>query len=277
MHVDLFVAHSGDPAGLRMANSLAAGMEADPGGGGGRGRMYRGERFDLLVSDTPVVSADWLGDRGGGGWAQRYGGFVFLSRHAAESGVLALTCHSTGNFGPARLGGRDGQVAVPYPEMHGAYMRLLHADRGRFAGFEVTIEATHHGPTDLDRPSVFVEVGTTEAQWIDDRLCASVAGLARQAAESVAAGAAGRRPRAVCFGGTHYPKKFTRAAVEGRYDLGTVMPRHALGLLDDRMLGHILDRNAPVDAALVDAGGMGGHKSRVIGMLESAGVEAVRV
>ena len=277
MHMDLFVAHAEDPAGLRMARSLAGGMRADVGGGGGRGSLYRGEHFDLLVSDAPVVSADWLGGRSGEGWSRRYGGFVFLSRHAAKSGVLALTCHSTGNFGPAHLGGRDGQVAVPYPEMHGAYMRLLHASRDRFGGFEVTIEATHHGPTDLDRPSVFIEVGTTEAQWRDDGLCASVAGLARQAAESVATGAAGGRPRAVCFGGTHYPKKFTEAAVEGRYDLGTVVPRHALGLLDGGLLAHVLDRNAPVDAALVDAGGMAGHKARVIGLLESAGVEVVRV
>ena len=277
MHVDLLVGHAGDPAGLRMAESLAADMDEHAAGSGGRGRLYRGPHFDLLVSDRPVVTADWLGGSGGEGWSERYTGFVFLSKHAAKSGVLALTCHATGNFGPAQLGGRDGQVAVPYPEMHGAYMRLLHAQRGAFPGFEVTIEATHHGPTDLDRPSVFVEVGTTEAQWSDGALCSAVAGIVRRAAESVAADAGGKRgrPRAVCFGGTHYPKKFTAAVVEGRYDIGTVMPRHALGMLDDAMLAHILDRNKPVDAALVEYGGMGGHKARVLDMLKSAGVEVV--
>ena len=281
LHVDLFAAHAGDPAGLRMAESLASGMDEDEGATG-RGRLYRGPAFDVLVSDDPVVSADWLGAGSGEGWGERYSGFVFLSRHAARSGVPALTCHSTGNFGPAALGGRDGQVAVPYPEMHGAYMRLLHEARAEFGGFEITIEATHHGPTDLERPSVFVEVGTTEAQWTDDALCASVAKIARRAAESVAGGAAGgpaRPPRAVCLGGlggTHYPKKFTDAVVQGRYDLGTVVPRHALEFLDEKMLAHVLERNAPVDAALVDAKGLGGHKARVLGMLESAGLEVVR-
>lgn len=274
--MDLFAAHAGDPAGLRMAESLASGMDEERGATG-RGRLYRGPAFDVLVSDGPVVSADWLGEASGEGWGERYSGFVFLSRHAAKSGVPALTCHSTGNFGPAALGGRDGQVAVPYPEMHGAYMRLLHAERAGFGGFEVTIEATHHGPTDLERPSVFVEVGTTERQWTDGALCASVAGIARRAAESVAAGAAGARPpRAVCLGGTHYPKKFTDAVVEGRYDIGTVVPRHALGALDGAMLAHILERNAPVGTALVDAKGLGGHRARVLGMLESSGLEVVR-
>lgn len=279
--MDLFAAHAGDPAGLRMAGSLASGMDEERGATG-RGRLYRGPLFDVLVSDGPVVSADWLGEASGEGWGERYSGFVFLSRHAAKSGVPALTCHSTGNFGPAALGGRDGQVAVPYPEMHGAYMRLLHAERARFGGFEVTIEATHHGPTDLERPSVFVEVGTTERQWTDDALCASVAGIARRAAESLAAGAGGPgrpppRPRAVCIGGTHYPKKFTDAVVGGGYDIGTVVPRHALEHLDGAMLAHILERNAPVGAALVDAKGLGGHRARVLGMLESSGLEVVRV
>ena len=274
--MDLFAAHAGDPAGLRMAESLAAGME-EGGEAAGRGRLYRGPRFDVLVSDGPVVEADWLGAGSGEGWGERYSGFVFLSRHAAKSGVPALTCHSTGNFGPAVLGGRGGQVAVPYPEMHGEFMRRLYAARAEFAGFEITIEATHHGPTDLERPSVFVEVGTTERQWTDDGLCAAVADIAARAAEAVAAGgAAPRPPRAVCFGGTHYSKKFTGAAVEGRYELGTVVPRHALDALDDAMLAHILERNAPVGAALVDAKGLGGHRARVLGMLGSSGLEVVR-
>lgn len=283
MRVDLFAAHAGDPAGRRMAESLASGMCEEREGAAGRGRLYRGPRYDVLVSDGPVVSADWLGAGSGEGWGERYSGFVFLSRHAAKSGVPALTCHSTGNFGPAALGGRDGQVAVPYPEMHGEFMRRLYAERARFGGFEITIEATHHGPTDLERPSVFVEVGTTEAQWTDDALCGAVARIAGQAAESVGGGgggggdAAGRPPRAVCFGGTHYPRKFTDAAVQGRYDLGTVVPRHALGALDGRMLSHILERNAPVETALVDAKGLGPHRARVLGMLESSWLEVVRV
>lgn len=262
-----------------MARSLASGMEEDRGdGAAGRGRLYRGPRYDVLVSDGPVVEADWLGAGSGEGWCERYSGFVFLSRHAAKSGVPALTCHSTGNFGPAALGGRDGQVAVPYPEMHGEFMRRLYADRARFGGFEITIEATHHGPTDLERPSVFVEVGTTEAQWTDDGLCAAVAGIAGRAAEAVASRSAGGGgpPRAVCFGGTHYPRKFTDAAVHGRYDLGTVVPRHALGMLDGRMLSHILERNAPVETALVDAKGLGAHRARVLAMLESSWLEVVR-
>ena len=73
-------------------------------------RFFDGEFFDLLIIDTPAISADWLEEK------YHYDGFVFLSKHAAESGVLALTCHSTGNFSEAKFGGNDREVAIPYPE-----------------------------------------------------------------------------------------------------------------------------------------------------------------
>ena len=59
--------------------------------------MYRGKNFDLIEIDTPAISADWLDEQ------YDYDGFVFLSKHAAESGTLALTCHSTGNFNEANI------------------------------------------------------------------------------------------------------------------------------------------------------------------------------
>ena len=61
------------------------------------GDVFRGPNYDLLIIPTPAISADWLEEK------YDYDGFIFLSKHAAESGVLALTCHSTGNFSEAKL------------------------------------------------------------------------------------------------------------------------------------------------------------------------------
>ena len=35
------------------------------------------------------------------------------------------------------------------------------------------------------------------------------------------------------FGGTHYPTKFTNELLNGKYALGTVIPKHALDNLDE--------------------------------------------
>ncbi|MDD9809790.1 MAG: D-aminoacyl-tRNA deacylase [Thaumarchaeota archaeon] len=260
--MDLLVAGMDDPAGVNMATAL-----------GGRPAAVGGPRdcggFALMCIPGPAIGADSL-EAGPEG---RYGGIAFLSRHAAASGRLALTCHSTGNFGEAQAGGRDSEVAVPHAQLIKRHIRALWERRSEFAGFDLTLEATHHGPTALRAPSAFVEVGTGEAQWRDGALCARVAETLRGAL--LEGGPAS--PEAVCFGGGHYPEKFTREAATGEFAPGTIVPRRALGAVDAAMMGHILDRNRGARAALVDASGMGPHKARILGLLEEAGMEVVRL
>ena len=33
--------------------------------------------------------------------------------------------------------------------------------------YDVTLEVTHHGPTELSVPSLYAEIGSTEIQWKD--------------------------------------------------------------------------------------------------------------
>ncbi len=104
------------------------------------GDMYRGKNFDLIEIDTPAIS-----------------------------------CHSTGNFNEAKFGGNAKELAIPYPNLQKKYLKTLWENRESFSDFEITIEATHHGPTHLKKPSIFVEIGTTDLQWNDEKLCSSVA------------------------------------------------------------------------------------------------------
>ena len=71
----------------------------------------------------------------------------------------------------------------------------------KFSEFQITIEATHHGPTALKKPSIFIEIGTTEKQWTDNSLCV----LSCYNCSSVMKKSCKRIPVAICFGGTHYP------------------------------------------------------------------------
>lgn len=98
--MQLLVAYESDPAGYNMAEFISKKMKKDDG-------IYRGQNFDLVIIPSPAISADWLEEK------YHYDGFVFLSKHAAESGTLALTCHSTGNFGDAMLGGYQGRLQYP--------------------------------------------------------------------------------------------------------------------------------------------------------------------
>ena len=258
--MDLLVAYQDDPAGHNMAQFLTSEMKKDS-------EIYRGAHYDLIEISSPAISADWLEEK------YDYDGFVFLSKHAAESGALALTCHSTGNFSDAKFGGNNRQVAIPYPNLQKEYLKKLWDFKSEFSSFHITIEATHHGPTALNKPTIFIEIGTTPKQWNDVNLCNSVA----KKVHEVLITKRQTYPTAICFGGTHYPEKFTKELLEGKYALGTVIPKHALEFLDAQLFSHIIKRNNTAKFALLDWTGMGKHKQKILDLLSQTDLEVVKL
>jgi len=258
--MQLLVAYQSDPAGSNMASFISKDMTKE-------GDVYHGKNFDLVIIETPAISADWLEEK------YHYDGFVFLSKHASESGTLALTCHSTGNFADAHFGGNTRQVAIPHPHLQKSYMQRLSKKLDSFSKFEITIEATHHGPTALSKPTLFIEIGTTQKEWNDKKLCENVARIVIDEMS--------KRPKkhdvAICFGGTHYPKKFNKVLIEGDLALGTVIPRHALDNLDKDLFSHIVKRNKEAKFALVDWSGLGKNKQKVIDLIKATDLELIKV
>lgn len=260
LFMDLLVAFKNDPAGHNMAKFISQDMTKD-------GDVFRGKNFDLIEIDFPAISADWLDEK------YDYDGFVFLSKHAAESGTLALTCHSTGNFDEAKFGGNNKEIAIPYTNFQKRYMQNLWNVHDSFSDFEITIEATHHGPTHLKKPSIFVEIGTTESQWNDESLCSSVAKLVVDTYEQEPVSF----PFAICFGGTHYSEKFTKELLFGKYGLGTVMPKHALEFLNPQLFEHIIAQNRGAKAALLDWKSLGRYKQSLLDLLSTTELEVVKL
>lgn len=258
--MQLLVAYKLDPVGSNMAHFISQNMKQD-------GDVYHETNFDLAIIPTPAISADWLEEK------YHYDGFVFLSKHASETGTLALTCHSTGNFSDALFGGFKKQVAIPHPHLQKSYIQSLWDKRNDFEKFEITIEATHHGPTALNKPALFIEIGTTEKEWNDKELCKNVAKII----VNVMSEPLKKSKVAICFGGTHYPKKFTKSIIEGEYALGTVMPKHALGFLDESLFSHILKRNAEAKFALVDWNSLGRHKKKVVDFITTTDLELIKI
>jgi len=258
--MELLVAYQDDPAGYNMAKFLSKDMTHD-------GEIFRGKYYDLLIIKTPAITADWLEEK------YDYDGFIFLSKHAAESGKLALTCHSTGNFSKAQFGGNDREVAIPHSNIQKEYLKTLWDHKSQFLDFQITIEATHHGPTALTKPSLFIEIGTTEKQWTDISLCNSVAILVH----NVMSKDIKSFPVAICFGGTHYPEKFTAELLDGKFALGTVIPKHALDDLDENLFTHILKQNKSATTALLDWDGLGPNKQKIINFLSKTNIEVIKL
>ena len=200
--------------------------------------------------------------------------YIFLSTHRAESGIPALTAHTTGNFSQvAEVGGEGRELGRADPALVKNYLRALSARKSEVQGYDITMEATHHGPTSLQKPVMFVELGATEKEW-KDKHAATVIGeaLVKSLTEKEI-----WSKTALGFGGTHYPRKFTEMSIESDMAFSFVAPKHALEHVDEAMVGHMIQRtSAPVRYAVVDWKGMGPHKQRILDLASKFGLEVVR-
>ena len=201
--------------------------------------------------------------------------YIFLSRHSAESGIASLTAHTTGNFSSeAKFGGAGRELARADPSLLKNYLVALWRHVGEVKDYEITMEATHHGPTSLQKPVLFVELGSAEKYW-GDKKAASVVGRALM--ESLREKAIWSKV-AIGFGGTHYPEKFTKMLIEGEVAFAFVAPKYVLGYIDERMVGQMIQRStAPVRYAALDWKGLGPHKEKIISLVKQYGLEEIRL
>ena len=201
--------------------------------------------------------------------------YIFLSRHSAESGIASLTAHTTGNFtSEARFGGAGRELGRSDPSLLKNYLAALWKRREDVKGYEITLEATHHGPTSLQKPVLFVELGSSERYWGDTRAAEVVASAL---VESLTDRQIWSRV-GVAFGGTHYSEKFTRILIEEEIALAYVAPKYALGHLDEKTVEQMLQRStAPVRYAVLDWKGLGPQKEKVVGLVRQFGLEEIRV
>jgi D-aminoacyl-tRNA deacylase len=151
---------------------------------------------------------------------------AFASRHSGDTGPL-FTAHSTGNFGPAEYGGGEGSLARAAPNALRAVRRAF--DEHAPAGYDVGVECTHHGPSTVGCPSLFVELGSGEAEWTDPEGAAAVARaiLALRDVEPT------HYRTVVGFGGGHYAPRFDRIIAETDWRVGHVAADWALEAMGD--------------------------------------------
>lgn len=200
--------------------------------------------------------------------------YIFLSRHSAESGIASLTAHTTGNFSSdARFGGMGRELGRSDPALLKNYIVSLFKRREKVEGYEITLEATHHGPTSLGKAILFVEIGASEENWGDKK----AAGVVADALVESLTQRTSWSKAAIGFGGTHYPEKFTKLEVEGEMAFSFIAPKYALGHIDEAMLGQMIQKTTvPVRYAALDWKGLGSHKNKIVDLVSRFGLEIVR-
>jgi D-aminoacyl-tRNA deacylase len=184
------------------------------------------------------------------------------SRHWAQSGRPSLTAHPTGNFGKAMYGGRQRELQPTAPNpMRNIYLRLLDSPP---EGFQVSLEATHHSPTEFDVPMFFVEIGSREEKWRDVE-------VAEYLVDCILTGMDEKdtHPKAIGFGGGHYCPMFSEKIHE--YAMGHIAAKYAIDLLTDDLVSQMVEKSMNPEEALID-GLKGRQRKKVESLIEKTGL-----
>ena len=158
--------------------------------------------------------------------------FIVLSRHSSEARVKTLSAHHPGNpTEKALYGGKPLTLAYSSPIVLSVLFRKLYeiaSRKGLIEEYDVVLEATHHGPTDVSKPVVFIEIGSSEEEWKDERAREVVALAVVEAIKLLEKNSFSDVKIAIGFGGGHYPRKFTTLVIKGEYCLGHILAKYAL-------------------------------------------------
>jgi len=115
----------------------------------------------------------------------------------------------------------------------------------KITNFYVGLEATHHGPTDLDNPICFIEIGSTPDMWLRVDLHRLVGEVVLNALNDFLLKEAQGCMVTASFGENHYPARLTKRVVESDVCVSHIIARYALKSLDENIVEQALTKSVP--------------------------------
>jgi len=185
--------------------------------------------------------------------------------------VPSLTVHAPGNWGKAEMGGRKGELDIAAAAMIKSGLNELNKKVAEEKlKYDVIQEATHHGPY-LEKPCMFIEIGSSESAYNDEKAGKVIAATVMKILESSEYNVT----TAVAIGGMHHTPNFKDIQLSTNIAIGHVCPKYRLGELNAEQLQQAIDKTWPKKAELVivDWKGLGENKEKVKRLLDESGVE----
>jgi D-aminoacyl-tRNA deacylase len=248
-----------DLAGKNIADKLIKQFNFEKKGD----RWVKGE-LELIQVETKIVDAEHLYDK-------ETDFLVFVSKHRSETGQPCLTAHTPGNWGKADLGGKPKALCYCWPSKLKIVLNEMNASND--LGWKVCAEVDHHGPL-TKAPALFVEIGSTEKEWVDfhaGEIAASAVMRMLSSNETF--------PAAFGIGGGHYAPSFTKVILEKEFAMGHMLPKYYIDEIDLECFRQGVERSAErVELALLDWKGMNKEqREKVLNFLEVLGVRYEKI
>ena len=197
--------------------------------------------------------------------------FIFASKHRSKENTPAFTVHSIGNWNSAEMGGSERKLC-PSSAVLMKNIFLALNENAKHTNYQITMEATHHGPY-VEKPAVFVEIGSTEKEW-KEKINGEI--IAKRIMDSLQNENKDYKI-AVGIGGTHYCANFNKIMLRSDIAFSYVCPKYALDYLDEEMINQAITKTKEkIDFAVLDWKGMGAEKQRIVDLLKNLNLEFKR-
>ena len=201
---------------------------------------------------------------------------IFASRHTSKTARPAFLAHTTGNWSKdADFGGEPYDLSLTSALFHKAGFISIFEQETIISSNQTTfssdVEVTHHGPTTLEKPLVFMELGSSKAEWNIKEAGESLAKtilntilkyhkLKEETNQKIGLG----------FGGTHYAPNFNRLIGNKNVALSFICPKYYIQELNIEMIEKMIKNTIePVDYFIIDwKGTNSADKKHLIPLLE---------
>ncbi len=200
---------------------------------------------------------------------------IFASRHRSKAQRPAFLAHLTGNWSSkAEFGGNPSELSLASALLFKAgILSLLENSKicTVLANFSTDIEVTHHGPTTLEKPLIFMELGSTKEEWSIDEAGEVVANsiinaiykcldFKKKKDQYIGLG----------FGGTHYAPNFQRLVINSNVAMSFICPKYYIQELNRDLIAQMIENTLEsVDYFIIDWKGTNSEdKKHLVPLLE---------
>lgn len=213
--------------------------------------------FDFYLVDDEIIYTKNLNLEK----INQYDFIIFASKHESVKKERTLSVHAPGNWGHADLGGENEKVCPT----SGLFLKQifqklkLNAEKHNLKEYNVTMECTHHGPL-IDKPCIFIEIGSTENQWTDRKAGFVIAKTISEIIEIFEENP--YNEVAIGIGGPHYCPNFNKIQLNSNVALSHIIPQYALPLKQEILKQAIEKTQEEIEFVLIDWKGVGNSEQR---------------
>jgi D-aminoacyl-tRNA deacylase len=165
--------------------------------------------------------------------------------------------HTTGNWGyEAKFGGNPQELSFASALLRkSGYLSLLfNAQKSKLEDFSIDIEVTHHGPSSLKKPLIFIELGSSEKEWKNIKAAQVVANSIFDAIlKYLQFHSNGDQKIGLGFGGTHYAPNFSRLEQNSNLAFSFICPKYFIKDLNSLMIDQMIKKTVEeIDFFVID-------------------------